>query len=113
MTSWYICSMRMGSDRSAHSEELLRLAHRRHQLVDLVEGVVDREGGPRGGGHAEAAHQRPRAVVPDADRHTLAVEDLAHVVGVDADHHERHRATALDVLGGADDPHTLDGAQAL
>ena len=45
---------------------------------------VGAEGGPHGGGQAEAAHQRLGAVVARAHAHAELVEHLGDVVGVHA-----------------------------
>ena len=65
-------------------EEFLDLVQRPGQHVDLLRGVVEPHGGARRGGDAEALHQRLGAVMADADRHALAVDDGADVMGVDA-----------------------------
>src|SRR5699024_1330936 len=89
---------------TSHSEELLRTSYRPVEGLDLVECVVQRERCPHRGLHTEATVQGPRAVMADAHRDAVVVEHLAHVVGVDTVHHERHRPTAVDGVGGPDDP---------
>ena len=55
---------------------------------------VDVEAGPGRGREVEPLVERHRAVVAGADRDADAVQDLGHVVRVDAGQVERHDAAA-------------------
>jgi len=57
------------------------MPHAGHQPVDFLVGVVDRERCARGGGEAEAAVQRQRAVMADPYRHPVVVEHLRKLPG--------------------------------
>ena len=66
------------------------------KAVDLVEGVVEPEGGAAGRGHAEAGEQRLGAMGAGPHRDALAVDDRRDVVRVGAGHVEGDdRALAL------------------
>src|SRR5215203_6771539 len=92
MISWYMFSSCISGSTSHSSEELLGRANSVGQGVDVVvAGVhVERRAGRRR--DAVAADDGPRAVVPHPDGDAVVVEDLAHVVGVDALDGERDRA---------------------
>ena len=83
------------------------------QAVDVVAGGVDGERRARRRGHAEAAHQRLRAVVAGAHAHALAPEDLGHVVRVHALERERDDAAAPREVGRAVEREAVHLAQAL
>jgi MFS family permease len=78
---------------------LIRRSVELHHATDLVQpvdeplyvgnGVVHREGRPRGRRDAEPAHQRLRAVMPGSHTDALAPEDLADVVRMRAVECER------------------------
>ena len=72
-------------------EDLLRLADRVDERVDVGGDVVGAEARARGRDDAEAAHQRLRAVVARAHADVRAAEQLADVVGVDAGRGRRRR----------------------
>src|SRR5690606_35156168 len=107
MTSWYIASSCMASfqaflittgpvpsvfhgcrSRARHpcrtrgscgAEELLGLPHPVGEGVHIGEGVVEVERRAGGRRDAEAAADRPGAVVADADLDAQVVQDLPHV----------------------------------
>src|SRR5207253_1057426 len=64
------------------------------QRIDVRGFAVDADRSARRGAHAEAAHQRLRAVVAGTYAHAAAVHQLGHVVRVDALEDERHQAAA-------------------
>src|SRR5213080_5134099 len=66
------------------AENLARLVHALDEPLDLLRHRVQVEAGPVGRGHAEPGHQGLAAVMARADRDSLRVEHLRHVVGVDA-----------------------------
>ncbi len=71
----------------AYGLELQYVADRLKPLDETLHvgrRVVHGEGGTRGGGDAELAHQRLGAVVPSADADALTAQDLADVVRVGA-----------------------------
>src|SRR3954454_9230588 len=96
MISWY-------SDSSC-TEEPLHVFDPADERVDLRRGrvEVERRAGRRG--HLVVQAHRPRAVVTDAHRDALLVENLTDVVRVDPVEHERDRPAALLRRRRADDP---------
>src|SRR5215469_4991550 len=74
--------------------ELLGSADGCRKTVDLFRDRVEIKARAARGRDAELAHQRLAAVVAGADRDPLEVEDLRHVVRVDALDVEHHDACA-------------------
>ena len=60
-----------GGDGIRSSKKCLDSLEARRQHINLLLGIVERQGGPHGGGHSEAVHDRLGAVVAGADRNTL------------------------------------------
>ena len=79
------------SHASAVPEEVDGAADTGKQPVHLVERVVHRKGCAHRRGDTEAPVQRSRAVVTDPNRHTVVVEHLADIMGVDSLYYESHR----------------------
>ena len=73
-------------------KDLPHAPERAHQRVDLVASVVHRQRCARGRGHAEAIHDRLRAVMTGADGDALAIHDRPDVVRVHPVEHERQDA---------------------
>ncbi len=65
------------------------------QPLDVRHRVVHREGRARGRAHAEAAHQRLRAVMSGANAHAEPTQDLPDVVRVSALQGERHQGAPV------------------
>ena len=84
--------------RLKHLAATVRRARRSARSTSVAR-VVDGEGRARGGGDAEAAHQRLRAVVAGAHADALAAEDLADVVRVGALERERDQRAAVGGVG--------------
>src|SRR3954469_14188671 len=109
MMSWYIDSSCISALlRGCNAEEALSFPHAVGERVDVVVARVDVERRPRRGGDAVAADHRPGAVVPAPDGDAEVVEDLAHVVRVDALDGEGDRASAGHGVGRADHGHAGD-----
>src|SRR3954471_10609637 len=103
MTSWYIESSFTVSARPS-AEEVPYVLQPLDQCVDLGRRGVQIERRSCGRGNSVPEADGPRAVVTDADRDALLVEDLAHVVRVDVAQREGDRGAAVLGRGGADDP---------
>ena len=73
-------------------EYLPDAVQRAPERVDVLAGVVHRQRGTRGGGHAKAIHDRLRAMMAGTDGNAFAIDDGADVVRVYAVEHERHDA---------------------
>src|SRR5919199_2377220 len=95
----------MAVSRSS-SEEFMRLGERLLETVHLLAQSVEAEGGPAGGGHAEAREQRLGAVRAGPDRDPEAVEHGGHVVRMGAGHVEGENRALLP--GGAEDAQAVD-----
>src|SRR3954447_7112111 len=89
-------------------EERLHPIQTFHERVDVGGRAVEMHRGARGGGHAVAQAGWPRAVVADPDGDAALIQQLAHVVGVDAVEGERDRAATVVGRGRADDAEPLD-----
>src|SRR5437667_608588 len=81
--------------RSTSGEDLLDLLDAGDERVDVVEIVVDVEGGPRGRGKIEALHEGLGAVMPGTDADPLDIEDRGNVVRMGAVDRERDDAGSL------------------
>src|SRR3954453_8824409 len=112
MTSWYMESSFTLSARPS-AEEVPYVLQAVDQSVDLgLRGVqIERRSGGRRNSVAEA--DGPCAVVADADRDALLVEDLAHVVRVDVAQREGDGGPAVLGRRRADDPEVRHLVQAL
>src|SRR4051812_32631067 len=100
--SWSICIV------SSHSEEPFGLPYAIKQRRDVVQVVVHVERRTDRRGNSQPAVQWPRAVVADADLHTLVVQDLAGVVGVDTVDRERHESATVHHVRRSHDPDPVD-----
>src|SRR5689334_25271399 len=94
MTSWYIESSFTVSTRLS-AEEVPNVLQPLDQCVDLGRRGVQIERRSRGRGNSVPQADGSRAVVADADRDALLVEDLAHVVRVDVAQGEGDRGPAV------------------
>src|SRR5258708_283123 len=111
MISWYIdcsCISPALLAPGLYPEEPLDDVQALDEGVDLGRRGVQIERRPRGRRNSIPDAHRPRAVVPDADRDALLVQDLADVVRVDVAEHERDRRPALLSRRRADDAEALD-----
>src|SRR5512147_1874563 len=112
MTSWYIESSFMRS-LVPSAEEVPYVLQSVDQGVDLGRRGVQVERRSRGRRNSVPEADRTGAVVADADRDALLVEDLAHVVRVDVAQGEGDRGAAVLGRRRADDPQIRDLRQAL
>src|SRR3954462_4725566 len=94
MISWYMFSSCISGSTSHSSEELLGRANSVGEGVDVVVAGVHVEGRPRRRRDPVAPDDGPRAVVPHPDGDAVVVEDLAHIVRVDALDGEGDRSPA-------------------
>src|SRR5689334_11288511 len=118
MISWYIASRSfMGASSQSSSgspgEVTLGELETFHEGVDLLRRRVEVRRRAHAGLHAEPQVGRLGAVVPGPHGDALAVEQLRHVVGVDALELEAHRSPAQLGLLGADHADAGDGRQPL
>src|SRR5436309_15630400 len=85
---------------SSRAKERLHLAERFDQRVHVLLGVVHVEGGPGGRRDPKTSHQDLGAMMARTDAHSLLVEDLGHVMGMDVPEPERDRtASGFGVVG--------------
>src|SRR5689334_20150146 len=112
MTSWYIESSFTVSTRLS-AEEVPYVLQPLDQCVDLGRRGVQIERRSRGRRNSVAEADGAGAVVADADRDALLVQNLAHVVRVDVAEGEGDRRTAVLGRRRADDPQVRDLAQLL
>src|SRR5271163_3268284 len=77
--------------------------------VDLIEGVVEGEGGAGGGRYLEELHHRHGAVMSGSNGDAVPVEDGAEIVRMHALDHERDQARF--VRRRADEAQSLDALE--
>src|SRR5689334_21886240 len=90
--SYRLARLRAGPGSAEGPQDLVQAFHQR---VDVLAPVVERQGGARGGGAAQAPHQRLAAMVAGADGDALAVEHRAHVVRMQLAELERQHGGLL------------------
>src|SRR5207245_9605096 len=81
--------------RSTSGEDLLPLLDSGEERIDVVEIVVDVEGGPRGRGEIEPLHEGLGAVMPGTDADPLDIEDRGDLGRMGAAERERDDAGSL------------------
>jgi MFS family permease len=87
--------LRLALGRSVETQDLPDQSESRDQPREIRRRVVHRERRTRRRRYAQLAHQRLGAVMPGADAHPLAPEDLPDVVRMSALERERDERTAV------------------
>ncbi len=97
------------SARPVSAQQLAHLAQGRHELLDLLVRVVERQRGPASRRHAVELQQRMRAMLARADRHAFQVQQRRQVVRVRALDQERDHGGL--VRRSAEDAQAFDALQ--
>src|SRR3989304_9430845 len=106
------CLAYSSSLRGAIAEVVARGLDGADKHVDLLGRIVHVEAGAHGAGDAQMAHEGLSAMVAGSDRHPVAVEDGADIVGMEVRVVEGDDATTVGGRGRTVDHNVLQLAEA-